>query len=361
MTGDRASPVPLVLGLVAGAGLVAIAIGSAVLLSVRGPTPAVVLAEPPTPPRVVEKPVKPPETAPPPRAMRVVPDTPRVGRLEPEPVPPVSRFKVGTTVEQEVVVTRRSVFLIQGLEASQTAEYSFVSDVVVDSLRPGGGCGKKQTIRSTKLGKCDPAMRKEMLAALEKAHGTEFRFVVGEDGTVGEFKGPKDALQIQGPNDLTKAASIRVWSLLDSDAWKEMAGLTELYLPLFPATQDRPLAHDWGPLGTWAGKTTYRRNGKQDGQDRVDFAHALTYSPPAGGGNADLPLRITRTEFRTPTASGSILFDAAKGRVTRAEETFQVKGRVVVSALGTEVTVDLDERQDFQMFVREPKERTLKK
>lgn len=352
MTADRANPGPLVLGLIAGAGLAAIAIGTAVLLSLRGQPPAVGAVEPLAPPRA-EAAVRPTETAPRPRAKTVEPAPPRVGRLEPEPIR--SRFKIGTTVEQEVVVTRRSAFLIQGREASQAAEYSFVSDLVVESLRADGGCDVKQTIRSTKLGRCDAGTEKEMRAALAKVPGTELRYVVGEDGTVSEFRGAKEPLRVQGPNDLTKAASIRVWSLLDSDAWKELAGLTTLHPPSHPgATWEGPLAHDWGPLGSWAGRTTYRRNGKQLGQDRVDFVHTLRHSPPAAGGNADLPLRINRVEFRTPTATGSVLFDAATDRVTRAEETFQVKGRVVVSALGTEVSVDLDERQDFRVTVREP-------
>ena len=73
-----------------------------------------------------------------------------------------------------------------------------------------------------------------------------------------------------------------------------------------------------------------------------------------------MPLKVLRAAFHTPTATGSVLFDAAKDRVSRAEETFRVNGRVTVAALSGEAVVDLEERQDFQLTVREPADRTLK-
>jgi hypothetical protein len=366
MTADRATPGPLVLGLVAGVGFVAIAAGAAILLSLRGSPPVAAREErAPDPPAVVAPVLL--ESAPKSRVKReelppepTRPEPPRVGQLKPEPVPVESRYRVGATVEQEVVFTRKSVFVTQGVEVSQAAEYAVTSEMVVDSLRPDGGCVVTQTIRSTKLGRCDPAMQKDLKTALEKTLGTKFAITLAPDGTVAEFRGPKDAVNVQAPNDIAKA-SYRVWSLLDSDAWKDLAGVTFLHSPSHPGPEwESPITHDWGPLGTWAGKTTFKRNGQQIGQDRVDFAHALTHKPPESAAPGDLPFKVVRMEFRPPAATGSVLFDATKGRVTRAEESFTVRGRLVVSALGTEVTVDVEERQDFQVAVREPGERSLK-
>jgi hypothetical protein len=217
-----------------------------------------------------------------------------------------------------------------------------------------------QTIKSTKLGECDPTLRKDLQAALEKTHGTQFTITLGPDGAVAEFRGPKDAVNVQAPNDIAKA-TYRVWSLLDSDAWKDLAGVTFLHPPSHLGQEwETPITHDWGPLGTWNGKTYFKRNGQQLGQERIDFTHSLSHKPPESAAPGDLPFKVVRMEFRSPNAAGSVLFDAAKGRVTRAEESFTVRGRLVVSALGTEVTVDVEERQDFQVAVREPGERSLK-
>jgi hypothetical protein len=100
--------------------------------------------------------------------------------------------------------------------------------------------------------------------------------------------------------------------------------------------------------------------GKQSGGDRIDFEHDLTYSSPKAGAGNDSPVRIVRAEFPSPTATGFVLYDAAKGRVSRAEEAFLVRGRVVASALGSEVAVDVEEQQRFQLSVRKPAEASLR-
>jgi hypothetical protein len=365
MTDDRTTPGPLVLGLVAGAGLVAIAIGAVVILSVRGTAPTVARTEPTALPR--PEPVKPPipkprEVAPIPHVKKAEPppEPPRVGKLNPKPAPIPSRYKVGAAVEQEVAFARRSVYRVQGIEVAQAAKYTVTSNLVVTAVRPDGGCTTKQTIRSTRLGECDPALKQEMQAALEKTHGTEFDLTVTADGQVRKFTGPGDAVNVQVPNDPGRTATFRVWSLLDSGAWAELAGITLLRPPAGEDSWTRPLTHDWGPLGGWDGRTTFRKNGRQHDPDRIDFTHALTYRPPAAGAGDDLPLKIIRAEFRSPTASGSVLFDAATDRVTRAEETFHVRGRVTVAAIGSEAVIELEERQDFQLTVREATDRNLK-
>jgi hypothetical protein len=365
MTDDRTTPGPLVLCLVAGAGLVAIAVGVVVILSVRGPAPTVARTEPTPLPR--PEPVKPPilkprEVTPVPHVKKTEPppDPPRVGKLNPEPAPVPSRYKVGSAVEQEVTFSRRSVYRVQGIEVAQAAKYTVTSDLVVTAVHPDGGCAMKQTIRSTRLGECDPALKQEMQAALEKTHGTEFELTVGPDGQVRKFTGLKEAVNVQVPNDPGRTATFRVWSLLDSGAWAELAGMTLLKPPAGEESWTRPIAHDWGPLGGWVGRTTFRNNSRQHGQDRIDFTHALTHRPPVAGAGEDLPLKIVSVEFRSPNATGSILFDATTDRVTRAEETFQVRGRVTVAAVGSEAVIELEERQDFQLTNREATDRNLK-
>jgi hypothetical protein len=280
-------------------------------------------------------------------------------KLNSEPVPVVSRYKIGVALEQEVSFARRSVYRVQGIEVEQTAKYTVTSDFVVSKVIPDGGCAMTQTIRSTRLGECDPALKQEMQAALEETHGTTFALTVGPDGRVSKFAGPNDGVHVQVPNDPGRTATFRVWSLLDTGAWTELAGLTLFVPPTGDGPWVRPIAHDWGPLGGWDGRTTFRKNGTQLGRVRIDFTHELTHRPPEAGAGQHLPLNVVRVDFRTPAATGSLLFDAMKGSVTRAEETFRVRGRVTVAAISGEAVVDLEERQDFELIVREPTERNL--
>lgn len=363
------------LALFAGIGLIAITAAAVAVLAVRPPPPDIARTEPTlpakppphrdksAPPAANPAPTKPAAVplAPPPRPVPATPapEPPRHARLEPEPAPVVSRYKLGSAIEQEVIVTRRSTYRVQDIEVTQAAEYTITSDLEVTAVRPDGGCVMTQTVRATRLGECDPTLRQDMDAALRKTQGTTFEIAVTADGEVRAFKGADESIHVQVPNDPGRTMTFRVWSILDADGWKELAGLTLLQPAKNRANWDRPIAHDWGPLGGWSGKTTFRVNGKYDGRDRIDFAHSLTYRKPNPGAGDDLPLKIVRSEFRTPTAGGSILYDPKAGRVARAEETFQARGRVTVAAIPGHAAVDLDERQDFRLTVREPRERAL--
>ena len=65
-------------------------------------------------------------------------------------------------------------------------------------------------------------------------------------------------------------------------------------------------------------------------------------------------MRVLRADFKPLAAGGVILYDAARDRVTAAEEAFRVRGAVVVSAGGVEAAVEMEEWQGFRLRVVEP-------
>ena len=268
MTGPRTISVPVVFALVAGVGLVSLTVGAVFLLSIRNPVVPPTQAEPfkPLPDRPKStRPETGPETTdprPPPQNPAPVADPVRVARLESAPAPRPSRCKVGNTVEQEVIFTRKSVYHVQGIEVAQAAEYSVISDFVVESVTPDGGCKLTQTIRSTRLTQCDPALRQDMQAALEKTHGTRFAIVVGPGGEVQDFKGPKDGVHLQVPNDPGRTATFRVWS---SSCWRgSWAEITLLQPPAKPIDNawDRPIYTTGARSADWPATSTSGRTDK---------------------------------------------------------------------------------------------------
>ena len=76
-------------------------------------------------------------------------------------------------------------------------------------------------------------------------------------------------------------------------------------------------------------------------------------------GRCQLPIRIGKTEFQIVSAGGAILYDAATKRSRNAEESFRVRGRLVVSFAGTDATIDLEEQQNFKLTFTEPGQRKL--
>jgi len=281
---------------------------------------------------------------------------------------PGPRFKVGDNLNQQVIASRRSSFQVLGLEVVKWAQYTFVSSFAITKVNEDGSLEAEQTIKAARLIDADPDLRAPMSAALLKTQGIKLELTVRPNGDVATLKAPKDTIQVLMGGDVAVGQSLRLWSLLDADAWKELDGRT-FFLPEKPLRSQpslaqpadrepwaRDLAHDWGALGSWSGKTIYTDKGKERGKkdlERIEYRHDLTYKSPAKGTDRDLPLRVLKTEFKPLAAGGVMLFDPAARKVTAVEETFRVRGTAVVSVGGTETTIDMEELQGFRINVAE--------
>ena len=282
---------------------------------------------------------------------------------------PPARFKVGDTFNQQVIVSRRSAFQIVGLDVVKWAQYSFVSSFAITKVNEDGSLEAQQTIKAARLIDADPDLRAPMAAALLKTQGVKLELTVRPNGDVATLKAPKVVIQVQMGGDVAVGQSLRLWSLLDADAWKELDGRT-FFLPEKPLRSHpslaqppdrepwtRDLVHDWGALGSWSGKTIYADKGKERGKkdlERIEYRHDITYKSPAKGADRDHPLRVLKTEFKPLAAGGVMLFDPAARKVAVVEETFRVRGTALVSLGGTEATIDMEELQGFRINVAEP-------
>lgn len=313
-------------------------------------------------PPVAEVPPKvevPPAVEPPPPApvapKPANPDPPRVGILQPA-VPELGRFQVGDTFDQEVTVTRRSAAGALGVIVGQGAEYTITSAFKITKVNADGSLLAEQTIRSTKLIAADDELKENLATGLTQAKGAKFELKVGPDGQITSFNGVADPIRVQVGRNANEQ-TFRLWSILDADAWKELSGLT-FFLPDRPlqrgAKWSRDATHDWGALGSWRGKTAYTAAGPEPtkrGSERVEYAHNLSYRPPAAPRGLNLSLQVVRAEFQPVVAGGVIAFDPTSKRTTAAEEMFRVRGAAVMSAAGAEVNVEVDETQKFRVTV----------
>ncbi|WP_143393367.1 hypothetical protein [Fimbriiglobus ruber] len=281
-----------------------------------------------------------------------------VGKLEPERA---SRYKVGDTFGQEVVVTRRSAFRTLGIEIGQAAQYVIVSRLTVTKIGPDGGATVTQTIEGGRLVDADPTMRESLTAALAQIKGAALEIVVGPTGDVVRIRVPKDPVRLLVREDPVAGKVLRVWSLLDEDGWKELAGIT-FFQPVQPLqrgrTWARNLTHDWGALGEWRGRTVYTDTGRQGADERITYAHALSHRPPQKVAE-NMPVRVLAAEFAPVTANGVILYDPVRGRVSAAEEVFRVKGAVSVSTGVGPAAIEVEEEQGFRLRVTDPANRAL--
>ncbi|MFO0935108.1 MAG: hypothetical protein U0798_01150 [Gemmataceae bacterium] len=289
---------------------------------------------------------------------------PREGVLKPAIVEPAGRYRLGETIDQEVIVTRRSAIRIAGNEIGQNGQYALGSRIAIVKINADGSFVAEQTIQSTRLIECDTDLKDELKAALEKAKGAKFELTIKANGEVQSISGIKDPVQVKAGMDAV-GQSLRLWSLLDTDAWKELAGIA-FFQPEKPlkkgASWSKAVEHDWGELGHWKGKTNYLDRGpvaSSSPLERIDYAHMLRYSLPAAGAKSTLPIAISKAEFSVIAANGAVLYHSESKRARSAEENFRVRGNLLVTFAGSEVAVEMEEHQHFKLSMSEPEPRNL--
>jgi hypothetical protein len=280
-----------------------------------------------------------------------------VGILQTEPA---GRYQVGDTFVQQVTVTRTSAFGVLGVVTIQGAEYVLTSKCEVTMVNADGSIVVTQTVQTGKLLDASADMKDGLTDALKKAQGAKFELTIGPTGKVSSLKGLDDPIQVKMGRD-AKQQTLRLWAILDTDAWKELAGVT-FFQPDKPglgAKWSRDFSHDWGPLGSWLGRTNSvtAKKPEKDSTHRIDYTHVISHRPAKAG--VGLPFIIRESRFPSVSAGGAIRYDPNTHRATAAEELFHVRGKVTASVGGADATVELEERQHFRLAVTEVKTREL--
>lgn len=99
----------------------------------------------------------------------------------------------------------------------------------------------------------------------------------------------------------------------------------------------------------------YQGKGK-DGEEIGTSSTISKYTPPkeaALGG-----LEITKGEFKTDDAKGTVVFDAATGRLVRQQDKLKVKGTLTAKAQGAElmITLELEQSSKTEVMDKPPKD-----
>jgi hypothetical protein len=291
------------------------------------------------------------------RAVNVEPGPETVRKAQPKPPPAVAPKPAQPAAEhfyQVVEVQQVSRFGIAGLDGDvpQTVAYAILSSFTVDPSDRDGNARVRQKVEAVRLGPGKTALQTRLNEMLQKTRGEAFTLTLSAHREVTRFEGKAGVLQVIGDGNPLGGQRFTLGSLLDRDGWKEMAELSLFQPPRAPRRGlkwSHAMTHDWGPLGQWTGQVTYAYAGPQRGLDRFLYGRALKYEPPNGNAVAQLPFQLDRAEFRVVEARGAVDYDAAKGRVVRAEERFRVNGTLAISVLGLPSGVRMEEAQAFKL------------
>lgn len=247
---------------------------------------------------------------------------------------------------QELDVVRKPQFAILGEVKEQDLHYQIVSELRI-TPREGrdGSLAVEQTIYDTRLVMADELSKASFTESLAAMKGKRIRFNVSESGDVSDLVADTKERPKSVAVDLTGGRGFLVTSVMDADGWKEIAEWS-FFMPAENGKREwtRRMMHDFAPLGSWYGDTRFRCGESQGGVMRIDFAHAMTFSPTAGG-IGGLPFGVAKVAFKSEVADGAIEYDSYNKRVRKVQERFLVRGTLGAELFGETAGIEISESQ----------------
>lgn len=303
---------------------------------------------------------------------RVVPTLPRIEPVKPEALPPVEpkatpaiaqplplvwNLQEGMVFFQELTVTHRPTFKVNGLPVPSFLNYRIVSRFTVKRRDAADTWTVEQKIVTAQLLNADDLSKSTVEGAIAKLPGTVFHLHLNRKMEVTSFEGTANAWNVAGAG-----LGIQMASLIDRDGWRELAQATFFQFDQAPTPGlrwSKPMAHHWGSLGVWNGQTHYAYLGREPvapaateaSLHKVGYALQLAYQAPKGG--AIGLMTVQNAQFNPPQGSGFLLFDSRRGRVIAAEERFRVQGILTANILGQATRIEIDEDQHFAIRIHD--------
>jgi hypothetical protein len=179
--------------------------------------------------------------------------------------------------------------------------------------------------------------------------GTKFTLTVDKNFKVTAIKGRDDFLKkLTGANPSMEQL---LKQILSEDALKEMADPTFAAIPNKEVkkgdTWEKNSKLDMGPIGKYENTYHYTFDGPdKDKKNKITVKTDLKYTAPndntASGG---LPFKIKSADLKSENATGTILFDADKGRVDESSMSVTLTGKLSIEIGGQATAVDLNQTQ----------------
>ncbi len=267
------------------------------------------------------------------------------------------RPQSGDTFFQQITVQQQPTFAIQGMNIPSQFRYTILSKFEILKVGQQQDLAVQMKVVGAKLLQADKLSAGMLQAPIRNLPGTTFLIGLNAQRKIITFKGNVAAPRMMNRNFL-QGGGFQMASLLDEDGWKEIIQST-FFLPTEPlhlnATWAEKMTHSWGALGMWGGQAMYRAGQEKNNVHPIAYQLQLGYFPPRRGRQA-FPLPLLGSKFQIRQATGGILFDVQKGRVTRIEERFHVQGVLSFQLLGQATPVNVDEKQLFlvQIFDKNP-------
>jgi hypothetical protein len=104
-----------------------------------------------------------------------------------------------------------------------------------------------------------------------------------------------------------------------------------------------------GGLGSFQVEQEFTYEGKAAGGEQITLKRDYRYEPPKA--DAGLPFKITKGDFKSEEAKGTLLFDAEKGRLVRLEFKSKLKGTMAIATRDQNATMELQQETNTTIRV----------
>jgi hypothetical protein len=253
------------------------------------------------------------------------------------------KFKEGDKFYVETVSNTKQVMEFMGVKNESETDSTLVTSFTVKKSDKDGVVieQKIESIKNKSSGGLPGADK-----IVDALKGATFKLTLNNKGEVTKIEGYDEFVKkLSADNEL---AGKMLKSFMSEDTIKATAAENFAFLPPMAVakgdTWKRSQAVPLGPLGNLKGETTYTYKGAGKDGEEINFDQTLEYAPPKEGDDS-LPFKITKGEMKADKATGSLTFDASKGRLVKTEQSTKMKGSLTFEVAGNTTTVTLEMTQ----------------
>jgi hypothetical protein len=235
---------------------------------------------------------------------------------------------MGQKIPQESVNTTVSSFKVLKSTPSEV-----VLEQKIESLKMKGGQGPQAQLA-------------------EQMVGTVFTLTLNTKGEVTKMAGYDELIKKLSQNNEEVAKLLK--SILTEDTMKQ--GIQEAFnfVPGKAVNKGdswkRQMRLSMGPMGTFLVDMDYTFQGKVKDGEEVAFKGTYGYEAPKGGAGG-LPFKVTKGEFKTEEAKGTLVFDGGTGRLVRHEFKAKLNGTMTIAVGAQEASMELKQETDTKIRI----------
>jgi hypothetical protein len=176
--------------------------------------------------------------------------------------------------------------------------------------------------------------------------GATFKVTLNNKGEVTKIEGYDEFVKkLSADNEV---AGKMIKAFMNEETIKSTAAENFAFLPPKPVskgdTWKRSQVVPLVALGSLKGETTYTYKGPGKDGEEIAYDQTMEYAPPKEGDDS-LPFKITKGEMKAEKASGTMVFDASKGRLVKTDLTMKMKGSMTFDVAGNTTTLTMDMTQ----------------